>query len=267
MRELAPAKINPCLYLGPLRADRRHELVSVMQSISLCDELWISDGARDEVVCAGVEGPNLAAEAIARFREATGWDGPGQRISIDKRIPVAAGLGGGSADAAAALRLLVRRSGLDVPWQSLLEIAASLGADVPGALRPGRVLARGAGEQITALADPEPYGILVLASDKQLSTAAVYAQADRMGLPRASLDGVDTSVLLNELAPAAIALEPSIEDALGRVRRAGASTSLVSGSGPTVIGFFESLSRASAAVEQLGPRAHAARPVGHNWGP
>ena len=85
MRELAPAKVNLNLYLGPLRADGRHELVSVMQSITLCDELELADGERDEVLCAGVEGPNLAASALTAFREATGWDGPGQRIEIVKR--------------------------------------------------------------------------------------------------------------------------------------------------------------------------------------
>lgn len=108
MRELAPAKVNVCLYLGPARPDGYHELLSVMQSITLADtlELRDNDGDADEVRCRAVAGPNLAAAAIAAFRESTGWDGPPQLLEIAKQIPVAAGLGGGSADAAATLRLL-----------------------------------------------------------------------------------------------------------------------------------------------------------------
>ena len=89
------------------REDGLHPLVSVVQALSLADELTLEPAAgdADEVVCPGVEGPNLAARALQLFREATGWDGPPQRLTIEKRIPVAAGMGGGSSDAAAALRL------------------------------------------------------------------------------------------------------------------------------------------------------------------
>src|ERR1700677_1361149 len=121
-RALAPAKINLGLFVGPVReSDARHELVSVMQSISLADELTLelgdpdSDRDRDEVVCPGVPGDpaqNLAAAALQAFRASTGWQAPPLRLSIVKRIPVAAGLGGGSADAAAALRLASHVSGL-----------------------------------------------------------------------------------------------------------------------------------------------------------
>ena len=118
MRELAPAKINLCLYVGPLRSDGYHELVSVMQAIDLADELELtdSDATADDVRCPDVEGPNLAASALAAFREHTGWDGPPQLLQIEKRIPVAAGLGGGSADAAATLRLLASFT-LDAGWR------------------------------------------------------------------------------------------------------------------------------------------------------
>src|SRR4051812_33190534 len=107
LRERAPAKVNLCLFVGPVReSDGRHELVSVMQSVTLADDVTLESaapGARaDEVVCPGVEGPNLAAAALRAFREATGWDGPPVRLTIEKRAPVAAGLGGGSGDAAAA---------------------------------------------------------------------------------------------------------------------------------------------------------------------
>jgi 4-diphosphocytidyl-2-C-methyl-D-erythritol kinase len=266
VRELAPAKINLSLYLGPLRADGRHELVSVMQSITLCDELEMADGERDEVTCAAIAGANLAATALAAFRAATGWDGPGQRIEIDKRIPVAAGMGGGSADAAATLRLLARRSGLGD--EALLhQLACALGSDVAGQLRPGRVLVRGGGERVEPLADPAPFGVLVLPSPAMLATAAVYREADRLGLPRserqlATLDPL-AGLGVNDLEPAARSLEPSIIAALERARAAGARQALVCGSGPTVIGLFDDpleASRAAATLVTGGVEACAARP-------
>ena len=107
MRLLAPAKLNLCLFLGPRRADGLHELVSLFEPLALSDAIEVTElaaGEPDEVVCPGVEGENLAARALAALRE-RGWDAPPLRLEIAKRIPVAAGLGGGSADAAAVLRL------------------------------------------------------------------------------------------------------------------------------------------------------------------
>jgi 4-diphosphocytidyl-2-C-methyl-D-erythritol kinase len=266
VRELAPAKINLCLLVGPRRPDGLHELLSVMQSITLCDELEMVDGERDEVVCPGVEGPNLVTEAIAAFRGATGWDGPPQRIEIVKRIPVAAGMGGGSADAAAALRLLVRRSGL-ADARLLGAVAAVLGSDVPSQLRPGRMLVRGAGELVELLADPAAFGVLVLPSRATLSTAAVYREADRLGGGRTSaeLAACDPSALIgvNDLAPAALSLEPSIAAALARVSDTGATQAMVCGSGPTAIGLFDNPATAGQAAEELrggGVDARAALP-------
>ena len=267
MRELAPAKINLCLLIGPHRPDGRHELVSVMQSITLYDELTLADGAGDEVICPGVEGPNLVERALAGFREVTGWDGPPQRIEIVKRIPVAAGLGGGSADAAAALRLLARRSGRGEDGQ-LLELASRLGSDVPSQLRPGRSLVRGGGELVQALAQPAPFGVLVLPSHAALSTAAVYAQADRLGLTRSAAELAalepDALTAVNDLQAAALSLEPSIGAALERARAAGAAHAFVSGSGPTVLGLFaDPLAAEGAAVALAGENVEAlsAQPV------
>src|SRR5215471_2087902 len=102
---LAPGKVNLSLFLGPTRADGRHELVTLFESVSLADELIVdTDAERDEVICPGVPEPNLVSSAIAGLRE-RGWDAPAVRIEIKKRIPIAAGMGGGSADAAAALRV------------------------------------------------------------------------------------------------------------------------------------------------------------------
>jgi 4-diphosphocytidyl-2-C-methyl-D-erythritol kinase len=272
--ELAPAKINLCLYLGPTRPDGRHELVSIMQSITLADRLRLrqagageaADGV-DEVRCPGVDGPNICSAALAAFRMATGWDGPAQVLEIEKHVPVAAGMGGGSGDAAATLRLIARRAGIDDLGLEL-ELAAALGADVPAQVRPGRVLARGAGERLTRLPDPQPFGVLVLPSSAKLTTAEVYRQADRMGLGRdaarlAELDPIGRPEFVNELEPAARALEPTIDAALAEARRLGAHTAIVSGSGPTVIGLFDTPSavlRAAAALGDRNPRAVAALP-------
>jgi len=217
LRALAPAKINLGLFVGPVRAsDGRHELASVMQSISLADELALetigsgsgsestfgssrsvlglgsesgsgssSGSEEDEIVCPGVPGnprENLAARALRAFRKATGWDAGPLRLRIEKHIPLAAGLAGGSADAAATLRLAAHASGLGSP-ELLLKLAAELGADVPAQVEPGRWLATGAGEEIRELPGPNhPFGVLVLPLAAELSTAAVYARADELGV-------------------------------------------------------------------------------------
>jgi 4-diphosphocytidyl-2-C-methyl-D-erythritol kinase len=283
MTERAPAKVNLCLFVGPVRpADGRHELVTVMEPLELHDTLTLTPAppgaVGDEVVCPGVEGPNLAADALAAFRAATGWDGPPVRVTIYKRIPVAAGMAGGSADAAAALRLARRASGLGD--EALLHgLAAGLGADVPAQVRPGRVLATGAGERLRRLAPPaSPYGVLVLPSDHELSSGAVFGEADRLGLPRdaAALADALRAVeadpgdppVVNELEPAARSLCPSIDDALDAVRATGARHALVSGSGPTVVGLFDTPAAAVAAAGALaardaaGPSPIVTRPLG-----
>jgi 4-diphosphocytidyl-2-C-methyl-D-erythritol kinase len=263
-RALAPAKVNLGLCLGPTRGeDGRHELVTVMQSISLADQLTLelapAGAVEDELVCPGVPGPpeeNLAWVALGAFRASTGWEGPWLRLSIVKRIPVAAGLGGGSADAAAALRLARHISGVG-DEELLLELGRDLGADVPAQVSPGRWLATGAGERLHELPGPGPsFGLLVLPLAARLSTAAVYAEADRLGLARApqaledrrrALDaapdlGVPTlaarGLLQNDLQQAAVSLCPEIADVLAQARRAGAQEALLSGSGPTVLGLF-----------------------------
>jgi 4-diphosphocytidyl-2-C-methyl-D-erythritol kinase len=278
LRELAPAKINLCLFVGPVReADGKHELVSVMQSLTLADELEMTEagGAGDEVLCPGVEGPNLAAAALAAFRAATGWDGAPRRLTIAKRVPVAGGMGGGSGDAAAALRLAARASGRGDD-ALLLRLAAELGADVPAQVRPGRALATGAGEEVRRLPDGPPLGVLVLPHDAPLSTAAVYREADRRGATRdaaalaearAAVEAVagdlPRELLVNDLAPVARALAPAIEGAEREAAAAGADHVLVSGSGPTVLGLFagedgpERARRAAAALAGRVPAAIA----------
>lgn len=262
MRTLAPAKVNLSLYVGPPREDGYHPLASVVQAVSLADEVTIERGDRDEVLCAGVEGPNIAARAIELFREATGWDGPPVRITIDKHVPVAAGMGGGSADAAAVLRLLGQAAG-DPGEDVLLRIAASLGADVPSQLRPGRHLMTGVGEIVEPL-PPGDEHLAVVPSSQQLSTPAVYAEFDRLGLGRTELPKSATPLFANDLQPAALSLCPSIQAALDDLRDAGAAHALVCGSGPTTFGVFASAQESAAAALRLRgrhPRATAVTPV------
>lgn len=272
---IAPAKINLCLLLGGTRDDGRHELVTLFESVTLADTLTVSVAEVDEVICDGVAGPNLVADALAGLR-AEGWGAPPLRVEIDKRIPVAAGMGGGSADAAALLRAAAQWApvGTDVT----AGLAARLGADVPAQLRPGVVLGSGAGDVLSAAPPVAPHAVLVLPQDFGLSTADVYRECDRLGLGRSDgeltaaaariADGrLDGLLGVNDLQPAALSLAPAIEEALAAARGAGAAVALVCGSGPTVIGLFpgdEGLGRAGAAAEALRdrwPRAVAVTPV------
>jgi len=281
LHDSAPAKINLCLYVGPTRPDGRHELVSIFQPIGLADEVELQPAglgsAADRVICPGVQGENLAALALRRFRERTGWDGAPVHLRIEKRIPIAAGMAGGSADAGAALRLVARAAGIDDD-ALLRELGAELGADVAAQVRPRRYLATGAGERLTPLPPPAPYGVLVLPSHVELSTADVYREFDRQGLPRdaaalaTKLREVSTAagdlpdeLIVNDLEPAARALCPEIDNALAAARGAGAQHALVCGSGPTVIGLFADLRGARGAAARLSerdPRPIAVAPWG-----
>jgi 4-diphosphocytidyl-2-C-methyl-D-erythritol kinase len=282
-RALAPAKVNLGLFVGPVRAgDGRHELVTVLQAISLADELELTPApagaTEDEVWSPGVPGPpsaNLAAAALRSFRAATGWDAPPVRLEIAKRVPLAAGLGGGSADAAATLRLARHASGLG-DEELLRELGAALGADVPALLTPGRWLAAGAGERLHRLPDPSPpLELLLLPMGRELSTASVYGEADRLGSGREGHELVeryqqllaalgrgaplpeDEQLLVNDLEAAAVSLCPPVAEALAQARTAGAEQVFVSGSGPTVVGLFERARPRSKAAPGPAERAAA----------
>lgn len=262
MRIEAPAKLNLCLFLGRRRADGLHELCSLFEPLALADALTVSEADRDEILCPGVEGENLAARALTALRE-DGWSSPPLRIEIEKRIPVAAGLGGGSADAAAVLRLA------EGAIADIEGIAAGLGADVPSQLEPALALVRGAGERVERLPAPPSHVVLLLPGGGGLSTAEVFAEADRLGLGRseAELDslarrlreaaGAGTSPLEyahqlgNDLEPAARSLRPDIGEALDALRAAGASLALLTGSGPTAFGLFGDLAAAERAAATL----------------
>jgi 4-diphosphocytidyl-2-C-methyl-D-erythritol kinase len=288
LRALAPGKVNLTLCLGPTRADGRHDLVTVLESLSLADELVLErlkDGHDDEVVCAGVEGENLVQLALAGLRQ-RGWDGPPVRIEVTKRIPVAAGLGGGSADAAAALRMAVEIA----PGrpEEVMELAASLGADVPSQVVPGLVLGTGAGDVTEPFPPLAPHGVVIVPLPVALSTADVYREADRLQISRAADDlhahyercvavlhegaRLPDELIVNDLQPAALSLCPAIGDALAAVQQTGADNVLVSGSGPTVAGLFwgpdgpECASAAADSVRARYPAATSAVPVSVEFG-
>ncbi len=269
MRIHAPAKINLCLFLGPRRDDGLHALCSLFEPLALADAIDVFAADADEVICPGIEGENLAAQALAALRE-RGWDAPPLRVEIEKRTPVAAGLGGGSADAAAILRLTRDPAlGGSGPPPDLAEIAAELGADVPSQLVPALALVQGAGERVDRLPAPASHAVLLLPAGGGLGTAEVFAEADRLGLGRseAELDelaarlreaaGAGASpldyaaLLANDLEPAARSLRPDIGAALDALRAAGAPLAFLTGSGPTTVGLFPTLAEAKSAAARL----------------
>jgi 4-diphosphocytidyl-2-C-methyl-D-erythritol kinase len=302
LRALAPGKVNLCLFLGGLRADGRHELVTLFESVSLADELVLSTvgggggeglgagpgpgpgpgpgGGPDEVVCPGVEGPNLVSLALQALR-ADGWAGPPVRIEIRKHVPVAAGMGGGSADAAAALRLAQQLGRINDG--QLAELASELGADVPSQLAPGLVLGTGAGDVVERQPPLAPHALVILPLPFELSTPEVYGEADRLGLARTAGElasryeqlaatlapgtALPVELLVNDLEPAARSLCPAIDKALQALRDVGAAAAFVCGSGPTSAGVYwgpDAPERAAAAATVLAarfPNAIAVSPV------
>jgi 4-diphosphocytidyl-2-C-methyl-D-erythritol kinase len=289
LRALAPGKINLCLFLGGRRSDGRHELVTLIESLSLADELSFStlpSGAgADEVICPGVEGPNLVSTTLEALR-AGGWDAPRVRVEIVKRVPVAAGMGGGSSDAAAALRLAQQLGRINEEF--IAELAPRLGADVPSQLAPGLVLGTGAGDVVEALAPLPAHAMLILPLRVELSTAEVYREAERLGVARdadqltlrreelraalQSGEPLPEQLLVNDLQPAALSLCQPIAGVLEAARTAGADQAIVCGSGPTVAGLYwgpDSPDRAASAASELEHRfagAASVLPVSAEYG-
>lgn len=263
----AAAKLNLSLHLGGRRDDGLHELCSLFCSLSLADRLVVADapGEADEVVCPGVEAPNLVTTALEVLR-ARGWDHPPVRVEIEKRIPVAAGLGGGSSDAAAILRHLAGER------SDLAAIAAGLGADVPSQLAPGLALVAGAGESVEPLPAPAEFAVVLIPLQPGLRTTDVFEEADRLGLGRdaAELAAIESrlraaaaegasplryaDLLTNDLEHAVLSLRPEVAESLAALEGAGAAVTLVTGSGPTAFGLFEDIAAADRAAASLPPR-------------
>jgi 4-diphosphocytidyl-2-C-methyl-D-erythritol kinase len=269
----APAKLNVCLYVGERRPDGLHEICSLFQAVTLADvvTMELAPGDHDEIVCPGVEGPNIAAVALERFRDRFGWHRPPVRVTIDKHIPVASGLGGGSADAGAVLRLATRGSGVAAHVEELQELAMEIGADVPSQVEPGSHLVLGAGEVVERLMKTWHVEALLLTSRRGLGTAEVYALHDRLNHRQRHLEhdrglleeAITTAayeplefrrMLANDLEPAALQLRPEAGRALELLREAGAGVARLSGSGPTAFGLFESREQAETARAAIAPR-------------
>ena len=264
IRESAPAKVNLILQVGSVRDDGLHELCSLFASIDLADGVTVreSTGTQDSVACPGVPEPNISLAAVRAFREASGIELPPLHVEIDKRVPVAAGLGGGSADAAAVLRAANAIGGPPLDADALRRVAASVGADVASQIEPGHAIVEGAGEIVEPVTLPAMTVVLV-PSPEGLATADVYREADRIGATRARLspDSVRVAArgslhdlaraLENDLESAALSLRPELAERLEAVRSAGALGALVSGSGPTVFGVFEDPAAAGRAAKRL----------------
>jgi 4-diphosphocytidyl-2-C-methyl-D-erythritol kinase len=285
----APGKVNLCLFLGPVRSDGRHELVTLFESVSLADSISLTPApasadatAADQVVCDGVDGSNIVTQTLEGLR-ARGWNGPPVRVVIDKRIPVAGGMGGGSADAAAVLRLAPALAA--VPAGAVAKLAAELGSDVPSQLVPGVSIGTGAGDLVERIDPLGPHAFVIVPQAFGLSTADVYREADSLRLSRDADElaaraedlrrlghSLPADLLINDLEPAALSLRPEIGAALEALRAAGAEHAMLSGSGPTAFGLFwgpDAPTRAEAVAVGLAdryPGATSAAPVSEEFG-
>lgn len=257
-----PAKVNLQLAVGPGREDGFHDLVNVFHAVSLFDEVTVKDAHPRQqrplvALTAGgemgshlarvpLDESNLAARAALLVAEETGRGGPVD-IHLEKNIPVAGGMAGGSADAAAALIACDRLWGCELPREHLLELAARLGSDVAFGLVGATAVGTGRGEILEPMSSPGRYRWVFALSKRGLSTADVFGEYDRLRpdapAPRAdpelekALAAGDAVALgrslSNDLAPAALSLLPELERTLAAGRGAGALGASVSGSGPT----------------------------------
>lgn len=272
--EKAYAKVNLTLAVGEKRLDGYHEVVSVMQRVSLCDTLTaeqtregITLTCSDPALPSGEE--NLAHRAASLFFRETGITG-GAALTLEKRIPSQAGLGGGSSDAASALLALRKLYAPALPDTELETMAAALGSDVPFFIRGGTQLATGRGEVLSPLPPLTDGWFVIVKPTESFSTPAMYRRLDELppactpplpplqgGLPALA------SGLFNRFE-AAIPAGSAVWDIKARLAAYGALASLLSGSGSAVFGLFDTETAARAAVEALRPawpEMFLARPV------
>lgn len=262
-RAPAPAKLNLALVVGPLREDGRHEVATVLQRIDLADRVSIEPAA--ELRVEGFAEDTLVRAALERLAEAANRE-PRWHARIWKHVPVAAGLGGGSSDAATALRLANETLAQPLSPECLHGLAAGLGADVPFFLTSGPQLGTGIGTELGRLELPQDYWVVLLLphDQRKLSTADVYTDFDRRdgaaGFEerrvrlRDALAKAKRPRDLAELPPNDLAASPHAE----RVLQLGAFRADVSGAGPAVYGLF--LQRAQAAAAERDLRA-----LGRTW--
>ncbi|MBN2495557.1 MAG: 4-(cytidine 5'-diphospho)-2-C-methyl-D-erythritol kinase [Deltaproteobacteria bacterium] len=260
----APAKINLVLRVLGRRTDGFHELRSLMAPIGLCDSLEVVRGENagvrlrcpDRIDLENKD--NLASRAALAHLEASGARF-GVEIELEKRIPVQAGLGGGSSDAAAVLRALQRLSDQALPDDELASLALSLGADVPFFLQPGPCWARGVGERLAPV-DLPPFWLVLASPRYGLSTRRVFESAnfpltsprddDRYDGPFLGLERI-AALAANDLQATAESLHPDIARVCRALRGSGAACAAMSGSGPSVFGLFASEAAARRALASV----------------
>ena len=262
-RAVATAKINLALVVGPRRNDGLHEVATVLQRIDVCDRVELDPAER--LAVEGFRDDTIVRRALVRLA-AEVEEKPAWRVRIWKEIPVSAGLGGGSADAAAALRLANETLPGPLSPERLHVVASSLGADVPFFLEPGPKLAEGTGERLTSLELPQDFWVVVALPSELAkgSTGEVYARFDALGggpgfrERRAelvgALAGIRRSADLAALPPNDLAEAAGASLLATRLREAGAFRADVSGAGPAVYGLFETRREARAAARGLGRR-------------
>lgn len=268
-----PGKVNLYLRVGSRRDDGFHDLVTVFQAVSLYDEVTVTEAESLGVEVSGdgaagvpTDESNLAARAAVLLAARIGRV-PNVRISIRKRIPVAGGMAGGSADAAAAL------VGCDALWQTnvgsdaLHDLAAELGSDVPFCLAGGTALGAGRGERLTTVLSRGRYHWVFAIADGGLSTPAVFRELDRMRAERPELGPVASDELLgalrkgearrvapmlhNDLQAAAVRLKPALRRTLEAGHEARALGGIVSGSGPTCAFLVDDEEHAASVMARL----------------
>lgn len=267
----ANAKINLTLDITGRRADGYHEIESVMQSVSLFDTVSIERGEGITVGCSDTRlsgNGNLAHRAAELFFEAVGICG-GAKIQIEKRIPVAAGLGGGSADAAAVITgldmLFDTRLGID----KLREIGLSAGADVPFCITGGTMLAQGIGDILSPAPVLPACYIVIAKTGEKSSTGKLYAQYDKSG----AKNRPDTNAMIAALisgSPSAVGanlcnvfeeLVPQSHCLKRKMLDCGALGASLSGSGPAVFGIFDNAKTAEDCVKAIGAQVYLCTPA------
>jgi 4-diphosphocytidyl-2-C-methyl-D-erythritol kinase len=256
MRASAAAKINLALVVGPTRDDGKHEVVTVYQRIGIADRLELDPA--HELLVEGFDADTLVRSALERLAERAGVE-PRWHARIEKRLPIAAGIGGGSSDAATALRLANATLAEPLDDNALRGLAATLGADVPFFLCDGPQLGTGDGGELAPLDLPQDFWILLLLprAIEKPSTASVYADFDRRDGP-AGFDGRRSALLdalagvrrprdLAALPPNDLASSPLADE----LRALGAFRADVTGAGPAVYGLFHHRDRARSAQRAL----------------
>lgn len=277
--EQARAKVNLLLAVGPERADGYHDLVSVMQTVDVYDTVTVTahTGSGITMTCddpsLAADGTNLAYRAAEVFFARTGLANDGVHIALQKRLPMQAGLGGGSADGAAVLRGLRTLYAPELPNERLEAMAAELGSDVPFCVKGGTALALGRGEQLSPLPQLPDCWFVLVKPEEAFSTGKMYGRIDELGC----YDVIDPSSMTaaltrGDLAAVCAAMENTFEKAVPadcavpvireELMRRGAMGAMLSGSGSAVFGIFDEESAAKRAAEAMKaeyPRTFLAR--------